>query len=489
MIKPTQCIYSPKSKIHVDLNWQSLFLKELGCADKFNVLIRIIHSTENANSVYADSSGIEHPGMLINYSYLSDALCLSRSTLQRILNQLEADGYINRIKLGRGKTLAQTTQKTCQLRDEIHAGSLAAKTNSNDFHKLSNNFEVVCTQQKEITGQPNLTASQNKVGQFDRAGRQELSGVGQIDRGPLNVRKVKQEKTILDNPYQDLNSIAQEKPTDCAIVSFFDNDVANGNESTKQNTFIADSNDDLKQEAIAYLQAQCPDVTASAISETIDALTARFSLTSQHEIVNAVLMTLGKITEDEAWNYDQQGRCGVAISHPETHASLQNSTPQAINNSGVGDTVSDDHAKVDQLGQDCHKSILSQRLNRVASQPNSDNLNLIEVFGVCGTDHKAMIDVRQNSTSHTDGDSEMTNTAERHHDKSTFSKQAYHKTSAANLTAEDIKMPVVEKEVLRKDWASLADQNFYEGVLPDSGLKFRSWTDRPLDDCYLITTK
>ena len=195
MMKPIQCIYSPKSKIHLDLSWQSLFLQELGCADKFNVLIRIIHSTNNANSVYADSSGIEHPGMLINYSYLSDALCLSRSTLQRILNQLEADGYINRIKLGRGKTLAQTTQKTCQLRDEIHAGSLAAKTNSNDFHKLSNNFEVVCTQQKEITGQPNLTASQNKVGQFDRAGSQELSGVGQIDRGPLNVRKVKQEKT------------------------------------------------------------------------------------------------------------------------------------------------------------------------------------------------------------------------------------------------------------------------------------------------------
>ena len=333
-------------------------------------------------------------------------------------------------------------------------------------------------------------------------------------------------------------------------VYFFENEVANANENTKpQNTLIAKSDDDLKQTAIAYLQGQCPDLSVSTITETTDGLTAKFSLNSHHEIVNAVLMTLGKITEDEAWNYDQQGRCGVAISHPETHASLQNSTPQAINNSGVGDTVSDDHAKVDQLGQDCHKSILSQQL---ASKPKSDNLNLSEVFGVCGTDHKAMMDVRQSSTSHTDGGSEMTNTADRHHDKSIFSKQPYHKTSAANLTAEDIKMPVievtqtkplrsainsntvnlmeafnvrgtdnqnvkkeisttqtdggsvvdntaerhhdksifskqachktsaenltaedikmpvVEKEVLRKDWASLADQRFYDGMLPDS---------------------
>ena len=190
MMKPIQCIYSPKSKIHVDLGWQSLFLQELGCADKFNVLIRIIHSTDNTNSVYADANGAEHPGMLINYDYLAEALCLSRSTLQRILRQLEVDGYINRIRLGRGKALAQTTQKTCQLRDDIHASSLAAKTNTNDFHKLSNNFEVIYTQQKEITGQPISTGSKNNLGQFDRAGSQELSKVGQIDRGLLNEFKV-----------------------------------------------------------------------------------------------------------------------------------------------------------------------------------------------------------------------------------------------------------------------------------------------------------
>ena len=198
------------------------------------------------------------------------------------------------------------------------------------------------------------------------------------------------EKTILDNPYQDLNSIAQEKPTDCAIVSFFDNDVANGNESTKQNTFIADSNDDLKQEAIAYLQAQCPDVTASAISETIDALTARFSLTSQHEIVNAVLMTLGKITEDEAWDYHQQGVCAVvssveaetkendsannnaanlvnrfelsgATSHPETVASLQNSSTQINHESIIVSTRDEYHDKINDSKQ--------------AEQPNSNTVN------------------------------------------------------------------------------------------------------------------
>ena len=28
-------------------------------------------------------------------------------------------------------------------------------------------------------------------------------------------------------------------------------------------------------------------------------------------------------------------------------------------------------------------------------------------------------------------------------------------------------MPIIEKEILLKDWASLAEQNFYEDVLPD----------------------
>ena len=375
----------------MDLGWQSLFLQELGCADKFNVLIRIIHSTDNTNSVYADANGAEHPGMLVNYDYLAEALCLSRSTLQRILKQLEVDGYINRIKLGRGKTLAQTTQKTCQLRDDIHASSLAAKTNANDFHQFSNNFEVIYTQQKEITGQPNLTASKNKVGQFDRVGSQELSRVGQIDRVLLKENKVNKEKTILDNPYQDLNSIGEDKLTDCATVSFFENDACNGKKNTKhQNTLIARPDDDLKEAAIAYLQSQCPDLSASTITKIVEDLIARFALNSHHEIVNAVLMTLGKITEDEAWDYHQQGVCAVvssveaetkendsannnaanlvnrfelsgATSHPETVASLQNSSTQINHESIIVSTRDEHHDKINDSKQ--------------AEQPNSNTVN------------------------------------------------------------------------------------------------------------------
>ena len=372
MIKPTQCIYSPKSRIHVDLGWQSLFLQELRCADKFNVLIRVIHSTDNTNSTYVDASGAEHPGMLISYSYLSDALCLSRSTLQRILNQLEADGYISRIKLGRGKVLAQATQKSCDLRDEIHAKSLAAKTNTNDFHKLSNNFEVVYTQQKEITGQPISTGSKNNLGQLDLAGSQELSRVGQIDRALLKEVKVKEKNNNLNNQYQELKFVDQDKQNDCATVSFFENDVANANENNKpQNTLIARPDDDLKEAAIAYLQGQCPDLSASSITKIIEDLTTRFALNSQYEIVNAVLMTLGKITEDEAWDYHQQGVYAVvssveaeikendsannnaanlvnrfelsgATSHPETGASLQNSSTQ-INHESIIVSTRDEH--------------------------------------------------------------------------------------------------------------------------------------------------
>lgn len=101
--KPTHCVYAPKSKIHIDLRWQSAFIKALCCANRFNVLIRIIHSSENSGSVFCDRSGQKQTGMLINYDYLSEALCLSRSTLQRLFNQLEAKGYMIRIPLGGGK--------------------------------------------------------------------------------------------------------------------------------------------------------------------------------------------------------------------------------------------------------------------------------------------------------------------------------------------------------------------------------------------------
>ena len=470
MMKPIQCIYSPKSKIHVDLGWQSLFLQELGCADKFNVLIRIIHSTDNTNSVYADANGAEHPGMLINYDYLAEALCLSRSTLQRILRQLEVDGYINRIRLGRGKALAQTTQKTCQLRDDIHASSLAAKTNTNDFHKLSNNFEVIYTQQKEITGQPISTGSKNNLGQFDRAGSQELSKVGQIDRGLLNEFKVKEKNNSLNNQYQGLKFVEQDKRIDCLTVSFFENETANANANTKhQNTLIADSNVDLKEVAIAYLQGQCPDVSVNTIAETVDSVISRFSLNSQHEIVNAALMTLGKITGVEAWEHDEQGICAVvsivdaeikendstnnnainlvnrfelsgATSHPETGASLQNNSTQINHESIIVSTRDEHHDENIDASQ--------------AEQCNSNSVNLMEVFKVRGADNQNV--KKEISTTQTNGGSVMDNTANYNHDKPAIFNQAYHKTSAANLTAEDIKMPVVEKEVLCKDWASLA---------------------------------
>ena len=205
-----QCIYTPKSKIHLHLGWQSLFIEALGCSDKFNVLIRIIQSTDNTNSIYADANGVEHPGMLINYDYLAQALCLSRRTIQRILNQLEADGYIHRIKLGRGKVLAQTTQKTCDLRDEIHTSSAAYRENEADYQQFSKNFEIVYTQQKEIANLPQDISLKNNLRQIDRNEQSDLTRVGQfvtphqktdLDLGqigttPLNEIKVNKKITI-----------------------------------------------------------------------------------------------------------------------------------------------------------------------------------------------------------------------------------------------------------------------------------------------------
>ena len=447
-------VYTPKSKFHIDFGWQFAFTEALGCPRQRDLLQQVLYFSQKDGSTFTNAIGEQYQGMLINYDALAKNLGVSRRTLQTLLNQLANDGYIVKFKLNNNRILVQATDKAFNLLDAVHKESLAAKTSENDFEALSHNFDVITLPEPKSHARQNLHSLNLKLGKNYIA---------------LNSNRVKQEKTILDNPYQELKFVDQDKPNDCLTVSFFENDAANGKEHTKpQNTLITRPDDDLKEAAIAYLQSQCPDLSASTITKIVEDLIARFALNSHHEIVNAVLMTLGKITEDEAWDYHQQGVCAVvssveaetkendsannnaanlvnrfelsgATSHPETVASLQNSSTQINHESIIVSTRDEHHDKINDSKQ--------------AEQPNSNNQNV----------------KKEISTTQTGGGGVMAydNTTKFNHDQSIASNQDYHKNSDVNLTAEDIKMPVVEKEVLRKDWASLADQSFYEGVLPD----------------------
>ena len=491
--KLNQCIYTPKSKIHLHLGWQSLFIQALGCSDHFNVLIRIIQSTDNTDSVYTDVKDVDHPGMLINYDYLSQSLCLSRRTIQRILNQLEADGYINRIKLGRGKVLAQTTQKTCDLRDKIHANSSAYKANDADYQKFSKNFEVVYNQQKDIANPPKEINEKNNLGQIDRdqtssfiklgqfvTPQQKTNPkLGQIGTTPLNEYKVNTEKTIIEySQYQVLETETQFENSDCLTVIFYFDDFRLPEiaaESALFDYFTVAQSQAIN--TIVHCYSKALDITAfnnilsrqdvraeaKSFRQLVDwAYSAAFDAKEGGEVTaqksqpenKNILVTLNEenySANNNAVNLvNEFDKCG-ATSHPEISESLQNNPTQIIGDSVIVSTTKNHHDKINHSKQ--------------ATKTNSNTVSLMDAFAACETALRGVI--TKGSATHQDGGSAIISTAEKDNDKTKLSNQADHKNNIKILKSENLKMPVVEREVLRKDWASLADQAFYNDVLPD----------------------
>ena len=513
----TQYIYTPKSKIHLHLGWQSLFIEALGCSDKFNVLIRIIQSTDNTNSIYADANGVEHPGMLINYNYLAQALCLSRRTIQRILNQLEADGYIHRIKLGRGKVLAQTTQKTCDLRDEIHTSSAAYKENEVDYQQFSKNFEIVYTQQKEIANLPAEVHSKNNLGQIDREAKSEPINLGQfvtpypktdLDLGqigttPLNEIKVNRKKTINNNQYQVLETVTEFENADCLTVVFYFDEFGLGEIHAEEDLFdyftVAQSK---ILNTITYCYAESLDI--NLFNETLARKDLRKEAQSFRQLVDwAYAAAMGDQEKNIVSNQDLQSMLNEAIIISNDQNSAEKrmvdfnvcdtnhqrvidraSITQTQNDSVMenNNTVDLHHGKIiygnQAFGTTVNLNSMAMPVNKdtepkpIRSAINSNTVDLMEAFSVCDAADTKHFKTCQNSVTKHHGGSTMkrnaTSTTNHNNYKIKVANQDYHRDSVTAPTANNLEIPVVEKEVLCKDWASLADQNFYKGVLPDS---------------------
>ena len=121
-------LYTPKSKIHVDGGWRNAFTVALGCAHKRDLLHDVLIFTNKSTSVFSDTSGDVHQGMLINYDHLSTNMALSRKTIHRVIQSLVEDGYIQKITLKNNRFLLKATGKAIQLQNDMHDYSLAAKT-------------------------------------------------------------------------------------------------------------------------------------------------------------------------------------------------------------------------------------------------------------------------------------------------------------------------------------------------------------------------
>jgi len=382
LTKEKKCIYTPKSKFHIDFGWQFAFTDALGCPRKRDLLEQILYFSQKDDSTFTNSLGEQYQGMLINYESLAQKLGISRRTLQTLLNQLANDGFLVKYKLNNNRVLAQATEKAFTLLASVHEESLAAKTHAKDYDRLSDNFEIVRNFAPELQARQFLHDSDDKLGKFCQA--------------PLYRNKVNKEKTINNNLYEVLETATQFENTDCLTVIFYFDEFG------------------LREIA--------------AEEDLFDYFTV-----AQSQILNTIVHCAGSIIDIHVFN--------ETLLKDDLRRAAKNFR-QLVD---WAYSAATDHARSTAM----QTEIQAAGVNEVIK---TDNL--------CDAETKGIAKI---STTQMDGGSVVDNTADFHHDKIIKVNQPCYKDRHL-----DINMPVVEQEVLRKDWASLADQQFYEGLLPDS---------------------
>ncbi len=508
--------YTPKSKFHVDFLWLSQWLKHLNCPRQAILLLQVLYFSHKDSSVFANAIGETYQGMLVNFNALEDRLGFSRKVCLSTFKKLEEQGLIVRITLKNNRILYQSTHKANRLLDDLHNYSLAVNTDNKDIETFSAHFQKI----------DKISVSEGSYTQRDR----QAFTFGDSSIYKVNNQRVNRKNNNQYNPSQELESMSSTENIDCDETVIFDfsdlgiesikcesklfeyftvsqakviNTVAHANAKkidifafnnalarkdikreakdfkqfvdwcylvavdTKGLMPVADGDvakwmldsdrvhrkiDDLSDKVnhhnsqtdskskldldvvIAELKAILKDKSIETVTTKVTELNTRYVIDTENELVSAVLFDFGVISEDTFLS-------GFGVAGDERNALLKTSLT-------TGSNTINERNDVVRCATDALK---------VYDKPNFDQPFKGMCYGDFGvpklSDRPSVASLDQNN---------------REAQSNTKTKNPLSKNPNLKLpTVADLKMPIVEKEVLYKDWASLAQQDLVKDTVTE----------------------
>jgi DNA-binding Lrp family transcriptional regulator len=509
--------YTPKSKFHVDFLWLSQWLKHLNCPRQAMLLLQVLYFSNKDSSVFANAIGETYQGMLVNFNALEDRLGFCRKVCLSAFKKLEEQGLIVRITLKNNRILYQSTHKANRLLDDLHDYSLAVNTDNKDVEAFSAHFQKAdkisvlegsYTQRdrqaftfgdSSIYKVNNQRVNRKNNNQYNHS--QELESMSRtenvdcdktviFDFPDLGIESVKCESKLFDyftvSQAKVINTVAHANAKKIDMVAFNNalarKDIKREAKDFKQfvdwcylvavdtkglmpvadgdvGELVIDSDrvhlgkvDDISDKvnhhnsqtdskskldldvAITELKAILKDKSIETITAKVTELNTQYAIDTENELVSAVLFDFGVIGEDTFLS-------GFGVDSDERNALLKTSLT-------TGSNTINERNDVVRCAADALK---------VYDKPNFD-----QIFkGMCYGDFDIpKLSDRPSVTSLDQNNREAKS--------NTKTKNALSRNPNLMLpTVADFKMPIIEKEVLYKDWASLAQQDLVKDTVTE----------------------
>lgn len=456
-----------RSPIHVQSTWIKSVIAEVGKIDAAHVLIDSLIYNLNKYKAFA-INGADEFGLLYCAKEYQDSLKVSYKRARAIPGELVNDGWLESVdqRFTYNKKFYKPTPKALDFIHRLHLAQNDHFGRIDDADKMAvvPNGQTTCANlpksykdKKQDQKNNTLNNQHQELASLGSTENFDCEGIVIFDFSEFGIGAVKCEVSLFDyftvNQAKAINTIAHVNADKIDIVAF--------------NNALARK--DIKREAQDFKQfvdwcylvavdAKGASVAKGSISVS-DGDLAEYVVISDAE--NAILKTslttmdidntdiLNVIDKDNANNeVVDQGNCGV------------NSEIVADQFLNLGESKYKDFVKL------CLKRGFPSETKVIESATRAikdyGKLNFDQLFkGICYGDFYGLKLINSEATTDIDPD----NKKDQAHKKA---KNPLSKNPSLKLpTLTDLKMPIIEKEVLKKDWASLAQQELVKDTVTE----------------------